>query len=451
MQTFNSNNVESRFIKNLLKNIYIPNVPTVSLGDFIVEGVTYCLENHIIRCTRSGILSYSGIINGIIYINNCPTAGDNCICGPDFICGRGPSSADYEVITEIDYNSSNVGLTVNYVSHSDLYDIDTHKYLGKYLRYYRDVRHIDLMFMYNCFCGESTSSFYIKGNKIIDGVNDDYYVWLVPAYLNKNYTLYIDSNDKVSICGVLCNKYGRIKFNNSNTKFKYIDESMDNVVRHYDSSSYANPIHYSLMTTDKKILSFSNNFYIMIQTTSKNTPSIVVLEGDYEHRYHRVITNSYTDDEINYSLFNPIIWPSITRMPTSTVIPYSSHLIEYLTENSITSDEDIPNNIRRVQKVLIEEGYKIKDNDIWTDKLKYCIYNNYFKYNHKHYLKSSQLNSEGYPNDVSNIPDKFLVKDENRVVGLKNCKSSPVFDYPYDISGFVDKEVENSLFNYRSV
>ena len=37
------------------------------------------------------------------------------------------------------------------------------------------------------------------------------------------------------------------------------------------------------------------------------------------------------------------------------------------------------------------------------------------------------------------------------VVGLKDCKLRRTFDMPYDITGYVDKDVENVLFKYRVV
>ena len=470
MQKFNSNNVEARFIKNLLKNTYLPNIPTVTDGDYIVSGAEYCYKNSIIRCDLTGTLIGSNtIVNNIKYVDRrnsdgepdemtkSPSVSDYCVCSYDFKCGLGLRSATYDIVDSIDYNRHIPGLNTNYVSHSTVYDSDTHKQLGKYLRYYRDVKGIDLMPLYNCFCNEATHTVHIEDNKLKNGTTNDYYVWVVPAQLNKKYTLYISSPRAVSIGGVFLNSYGRIKENTINNT--YIDEQLDNNIVTYNNLSYNTPITYEMFTTDDTLLSYGNNFYIIIQTTLSEFTSIVAIEGEHQRTHTKVITNSEShyrhiqngNFSINYSDFSPSVLPSMVRTPLSYYTPYSPRLLEFLVGHAITSEEDISNNISRIRKVLNDNGYTLKEYDVWDDCFRYYTYNNYFKYSDKHYLVASQLDDNCMPKDSIKIPEKLAVYKGDKLVGLKNCKTTLSVDTEYDITGYVDKDVENLLFKYRSV
>ena len=545
MQRLNASNAEARFIKSILSNVFLPTMPTVRDGDYVVSGAEYCYKNNIIKCELSGVLRDGSFIEGITYLPRhgdgimAPTVSEFCTVGKDFICGVGIRRATYKILSSIDCNIFEPGLNAAYVSHSDSYDVETHKQLGAYLRYYRDVQNIDLMSMYNCFCGETTSFFNITDSGIKDGNNDSCYVWLVPAQLNKEYTMYINSSQKVRICGVFVNSYGRIKCSESTNK--YLDGLLDNKIITYDGMSYNMPAHYETFTNDVSLLSYNNNFYIAIQTSSREFPSIVVIEGDHRRDTGRFVTSADTYDYVlsrktitdingvkttkenryipDFSKFSPPVHSSMTITPLSYHTPYASRLIEFLSESAISRVEDIPNNIVRIQRALNNRGKSLKEDDIWSDKLRFAIYNDYFKYTNKFYLKANQLTSKGYP--IEKFPDdaeKYIVYDlappfepgkyyshdetnntftvletkpENwdiqydsyyevdillqdnlecevmqsvkpleinaktrgtaKIFGLKNCHSKRDFDTEYDITGYVDKDVENSLFKYRSV
>lgn len=529
MQKFNSINLESKFIKNILQSTYLPTVPIVTDGDFIVSGLEYCYKNHMIRCLTTGVLVGDNFtLDGVTYVDSwdthgnraivSPAACDAAICSVDFICGMGIRTAQYKSIQRLTSHTLMSGLTHKYQSATPKYDAETHRYLGVYLRWYRDTYGIDLLPLYNCFCGESYTLAHIQDNKLVDGYDASKNVSIVPIQLNKQYTVFISSSHKVSICGAFLNHGGRV-LHSKTSNIQYKDELLDETVIQLNNSSYSNPITYELYTTNPELLSYSNNFYLIIQTETGQFCPIVVLEGVHSRAPKRLVTSreTYTNnDTIDYSLFNPMMKSSMTALPTTYHIPYSARLMEFLTESVISSAEDIPNNVSRIQAAIGITPYDASLRDVWNDKIRFVAHNEYFKYSDRHYLHSSQLNERHEPNievphnncvvygkapdfiyEMSNnssanyyriVKDKstketyyepLLTKpsdwDTNywkyyrysdtdgftpvtatsdnttQVIGFKNCSPKRTFRNEWDITGYIDKDVENKLFGYRSV
>lgn len=521
MQKFNSINLEAKFIKNILQNTYIPTMPIVTDGDYIVKGSEYCYRNQIIKCKETGTLMGSGyLVDGIQYVprtdnsGDSPSASDGALCSVKFICGAGIRSATYDVVANLNSHTHIPGLTHNYKSSTPKYDSETHRYLGAYLRWYRDVYGINLLPLYNCFCGESFALAHIKDNKLMDGYDATKNVSIVPIQLNKKYTVFVSSSHNVSMCGAFLNSNGRILDPITN---QCIDELLGDKVRQFVNSSYNHPIEYSAFTDDPKLVGYTNQFYLIIQTEAQQFCPIVVLEGSYTSFPDRFVTSreTYENNEnlgIDYSLFKPNVQPSMTIVPTSYHIPYSYRLIEFLLENVITKNEDIPKNVARIQERLDIRNNDDEFTDVWNDEMRFIVHNEYFKYSDKHYLKSHQLNKNHEPivdltslNRVG-LKDRLVygkkaptfvlntyytcAKDNDGeyhyqlltskpinwdidyssyytystelgfkpvasvngdVIGLKNCNPKKTFDTKYDITGYIDKDVENKLFEYRSV
>jgi hypothetical protein len=381
MQRFNSSNTEALFIKNLLKNTYLPIAPTIREGDYMVAESLYCYKNTLVRCVKSGTLTKGGKTIP-------PYTGDTTLCSNKLICGVGIKASTYEIIQAIDYNHFYPGLNSNYTSSSEFYDTETHIRLGNYLRWYRDVHGIDLMSMYNCFCDKSTSYVHINNKKMVDGSSPNVTVWLIPIQLNRNYTIFINSPYKVSIGSSFLNNKGR-KLNP--TSNNYIDAPFDHNIVEYEELTYNTPVHYSNYTHDSTIMSYNNNFYMVIQVNTRNFTPIVVLEGNYDRRYQRVINGNFDEQSFDDFDFSKFVCPSLTLHPSSYFIPYSQRLMEFLTENTITSDEDIPMNVMRIQNALNKRGTHIIEDDVWSDEVKVSVIREHLKYENKNYLKSHQL------------------------------------------------------------
>ena len=380
------------------------------------------------------------------------TASDLVMCGSTLFCGTGVQSAKYDVMSKFDATHFTPGVTMSYNSSTEDYDRDTHKWLGNYLRWYRDCRGIDLMPLYNCFAGEDTTFVHIKDHTIQTGRDDSHYVWVVPVDLNKTYTVCVESSNKISIGGTFINKFGRLECHYDNKK--YLDELLTSPIYEVQSTNYSLPISFSSFTSDSRLLAHNNDFYMIIQSETTRKPSIVVTECDYYGNNVAIITNAECVQGVDYSQIEYPVYSSLVTVPTNFNVPYSDRLIEYLTENVISSVEDIPNNVSRVSEAIDMPSWDDSRRDVWSPELRYRIYNTYFKYTDNKFFKGSQVNFKHDPTDkerVKSIPEEYKVMYDNQLVGLKNCKLLPTFETKYDILGFVDKDIENYLFKYRGV
>ena len=459
MQEFNTINVEARFIKSILKNIYLPIIPIATTGDFLVSGVEYVYKNKLIKCTENGtLIGDASAYDNIVYVprgsnsnERAPAANEFTICGPDFICGVGVRHAKYDTITSITSTKFIPGLNSSFQSDSDLYDAKTHRRLGKYLRWYRDNTGIDLMPLYNCFTGEDTTLVRIGNEGLTSYREDNKTVWMIPAFLNRHYKIYINSAHPVTICGAFLNEFGRIKAVGRENA-KYVDELIDNHPMQLSNMSYATPVDFTMFTADDYVMSYNNDFYILIQTSNDNTPSIVVFESEHTYTGGRHITSREILGTVDYSMFNPPIKSSLIYGNYNASFPYSERLIEFLMGNVITSAEDIPKNIERIQNGLSVQNMYNMTTDVWDDKLRFILYNEYFSYKHNYFFNSKNPSQEEIQEKRIPYSKCVYASDESgtsKLVGLKNCEASKAFDVDLDITGYVDKDVENSIFKYR--
>lgn len=454
MNRFNAINTETRFIKNLLKNTYLPLYPAVTDGDLLVSGAIYSYKDKIIKCIDSGSLNTQTL-------KYCDITS---ICGPTFICNVGIRKATYEQISIYSTNKLEPGINSNILSHLEYYDSDTHKHLGNYLRWYRSIYGIDLMPFYNCFTNKSIDNLYLDSHTIQDKQNSKYTLWAIPINLNKEYTIFIESSSPVRLKGAFLNDANRITTKDVNGNKTPLDSLLNDYVQTYSNTTYKQPIKYNTVTTNSKLICFNNLFYLLLQVDNTHSGSIVVLEGDYKEVPRKIITSSEilnsaikntnnTHKDIDYGVFKPKVTPSITQIQSSESIPYSDRLIEFLTENSITNNEDIPKNISRIYKQINNKDMYNLPEDTWHPLIKYLLYNKYFNYTNNNFMSKSILTEQEELNllDKTNLKDKLIIID-NKIAGFKNMKTKLSTSRNItDISGYVDKDIENFIYKYRGL
>ena len=350
-------------------------------------------------------------------------------------------------------NKKEINYTKQFQIKNNLYDTYTHEYLGDFLRFIRDYYDVNLMPLYNCFsnkiCSNLDLSFkLINSSKVIQFLSSDnnYKIYMLPVKLFKNYTIAIDSNLPIELCCGLFGAY--LDTRDISTKLSKM------TYKKISGSCFNRPFIYDKLTNKDLIIDefyLSNiaqnedNLKLFIKVPINNKSSITVLEGDYlgyNDSYYdpntnivvqnKLITNFYEgvseDPKYKYEQlvnrdFKPISQLQLLMMNTGVSYPFAERLIEYLSENAITSLETISDNIKRAQLVLSSAQYtkttkKYIPNiyGLWDKKLNIYLYDavvNNHRLNYKYNLKHDLL---GYVDkDTENlVTRKYVLTYKNK-------------------------------------
>lgn len=374
MQKFLTDTLTGRFIKSLLYNTYLPSYRTVRENDFIISGIRYAYKEFIIEATSTG------------YIDPYDTSIKNI--------------ATYKIIDFYTLGDKQLKYTYNFISKTNYYDTETHIQLGNYLRVYRDLKNIDLMPFYNCYCDKYTSDFIVStsGIQATRKQNTLYETIEIPIRYNQDYTIAIDSPSEVIICPALFKNNDLIVVDSVNIS-DYLWQKSGNIVK-YASMQFNYPVVYNLKNTDPFLQKYEKNLYLFIQIPYGLQSSIVILEGDYTDLSRKIIGIESVQSMSNANLDNYTLTPlSLLKMNDKQRYAFSDRLIEYLYDNAIDLNDEVNGNIERVQNAM----YAYKNfpvlKDVWQNELRRLIYNYYLE-------------------DSSNV---------------------------YDITGYVDKDIEKYL------
>ena len=134
---------------------------------------------------------------------------------------------------------------------------------------------------------------------------------------------------------------------------------------------------------------------LFIRVPASCRSSIVALEGDYrgfndfkyipkersensqetwEYRQNSSILNFDKKINLNRDSFKPISKLQLLTLNTGESYPFADRLVEYLSNSAITPIDEIPDNIKRVQKVMEQNKHYFKINGLWEDKMQKIIY-----------------------------------------------------------------------------
>lgn len=437
MQKFNTNTIVSSYIKELLKDFNLPRVR-----------VWRDEEPHIDDCVYLKNLEFVKYENG-----NLTKVGDYI------------------------YNNKYLNITHNLINSSLLYDSNTHEYLGEYLRFMRDYKHLDLMSMYNCVTSDfpknmnlTFSATYVKAHTNYHWTNmdvtngqftsndvdnpSDYYVldttevdsnylqvemnasdtnykiYMANVSAFHDYTIAIDCSEKIEL---FAGYYNKGLYQVTNTSTNRAEVFYQNTYESHTSNRHQHPFVYSKLNNSslftKERLDHNYNLYLFIKVPATCTSAIVVLEGNYLDNCKYISCDN--------SVFRTLLVPSKTTSDTSSSyvdLKSSYELGEYISRPqllSMSSTTTYPFADRLVEYLVenvITELETIRDNVVRVQK---TYVSNKFKETYGYSLDS--IEHYGVWNEKLRQLTYRLAMDTNKL----NSK--------FDIIGYVDKDMETYI------
>ena len=393
-QRFFTNTIKSNFIKALIYNTPIPLIGSVNDKSYILKDNIYIYKNNIIKCTKSGIIKMPEIEpnynayykNGSIEV--IPSEVDDKSDKYENIIANSVKleKGSFKIIDTYDFGKYYPKFTELYYSKYGYYDSQTHEYLGKLLRLYRDILEINLMPYYNCVSGNYISGIVIYPDKIKEEPSDNYKTFKIPIKFNTNYTLAIDSNSNVKTATVLLSGNHIIEDiqyykSGSLLTFNPNDVVMKNI-NIFSSTSFKQPklVGINILKDENAsiIEKYERYLYLLIQIPRTNNSSVVLLEGDYTNVKAENVYSIEGIQELNDLELSDIMTSdlSLLQMNDNITYPFADRLIEYLLLNVINPRDEVTKNIGRVQDLFINYD---SIHEVWNNTLRSNIYIGYQK------------------------------------------------------------------------
>lgn len=393
-QRFFTNTIKSNFIKALIYNTPIPLIGSVNDKSYILKDNIYIYKNNIIKCTKSGIIKMPEIEpnynayykNGSIEVISSEVDDksdkyENIIANSVKL-----EKGSFKIIDTYDFGKYYPKFTELYYSKYGYYDSQTHEYLGKLLRLYRDILEINLMPYYNCVSGNYISGIVIYPDKIKEEPSDNYKTFKIPIKFNTNYTLAIDSNSNVKTATVLLSGNHIIEDiqyykSGSLLTFNPNDVVMKNI-NIFSSMSFKQPklVGINILKDENAsiIEKYERYLYLLIQIPRTNNSSVVLLEGDYTNVKAENVYSIEGIQELNDLELSDIMTSdlSLLQMNDNITYPFADRLIEYLLLNVINPRDEVTKNIGRVQDLFINYD---SIHEVWNNTLRSNIYIGYQK------------------------------------------------------------------------
>lgn len=446
---FGDSNIITCYIKELLHSFNLPSVPVLTKETEPINGRTYIRDNKLVNVIDDHL----------------------------------------EYLADYNFNKKIVNVTKNLRLNSDVYDSDTHEYLGDYLRFIRDYKGVDLMKMYNCFSNRKPLNIQypvdeaLANKRLIDTKKDSYTYYLVPVKFNMTYSLYLDCPSKYEL---MCLFYKDFFVEKS-------EELIDESYRIIGGSSFKKPLVYSTyFDSVDELYPYESVLYLLLKMPRGFKSSVVILENSrketsmevaefrryrieestndkgivtrhvewikdlegndlYDEKEVRVVLSSgsmidgsmiteciYGDDATDISSPVDIVYNnSLLRVNDGNCYPFADRLVEYLLGQAITPADYLRLNIIRIQDKVDNYGYSEMNDKVnhykglWDNDIRKVLYNkaldndNTRGFNTRYGCQLVELE-----NDFG-FNEKLLPKRPKKYIDIYR-----------DFTGYVDKDVE---------
>lgn len=398
MLGFNSRNITSGYIKQLLSSIYLPSCKVFKSEED--------LRKYFNIQTTSALPLYNEDL--VVIIKNYKGNEDWFV--------KVKQDFSTEPYMRYWYNHFHPNLTRKLRLENDLYDSYTHRYLGDYLRFIRDYFDVDLMSMYNCF------------DNTIEVQNNKKYL-IVPIKYGKTYSIFSSKN---SITYSIDTNYveNRLNIKDQTKLSKNASGACILLDPLYPASErIVKEDNTSALNKFTNVFREKNLRLIIEQEVEDNSP-FVVLEGNYAtyKPYFSNIQINYEKENNKYlyeAAYNDIFNGNVNISNFQLVnelgrnqenYPIADRLLEYLFGNVITDLDPISKNIIDAKKKF---AFRYQRNDLGQ-----LVVN---------------LNS---------INGKFTIIDRFKMLDAISMNQKYDTD-KQDLLGFVDKDVEAVLDDER--
>ena len=420
MLKFNSRNILSGYIKQLLYSFYLPTCK-------VFKNKSEC-EDYFKDCLNSKTREIIYNTNIIVIIKEFDSFKNYFVK-----VNLNNGELKLEPFKQYRYNHFYPNLTKKLNLTNDLYDSYTHRYLGEYLRFIKDYFDFNLMSMYNCY------------DNTIENYNNKKYL-VIPIKYNKNYSIFCNSDKKITY--VITNNtnpdLGRL-FNRNKEDNKDIKEEIKHVPKQNNKSCIViEPYSFNNLEDFFK----EDNLRLIIETNIENENPIVILEGDYSNYkpYTNIIQANYERKKEDKFIYKGYINGQNANSPINRSYEYSDDYYNYYNDSIQTS------NFQLIEKLKVDNNnYPIADRLIEylignvitdLDRISKNIIDAKTKLNYRYY---------NYPKgELNKIDGKFTIMDRFKMLEVIN-KNIYYRTNKEDLLGYVDKDVEGVLDDERYV
>lgn len=235
-------------------------------------------------------------------------------------------------ITPYKYNKKYLNVTNNLPIRNMKYDRETHRYLGKYLRFLRDFNGVNLMSMYNCFDGELFAGDIFAQREMLDAEVIDsagirfktdyqgFYIYSVPVDFQK-LTIRINSGSMSYMClyvdGIDMARSSEAKRLNQTLINTSLNKFYANEVINFDPAVVINKKLKGAPKTLNKLLEFIgknvNNLRLLLRVAKQPGLNITVLEGQYY--LNNTLPNKYFVMQPLQEAWAPMLMPRYIDYP----------------------------------------------------------------------------------------------------------------------------------------
>ena len=428
-----------KYIKYLLAKTPLPLFPTIEHGQYMVKGVHYIYKDKVLLCTESGTflvtkdfdveLDYLRVNNLLtvmpedrqdaIYLyenqfDTNPKASPLVTTDKLISINNYKKEAKFKLKDNFFFGQERLGVTQTFVSNSTLYDNNTHKFLGTYLRLLRNQYGLDLMSLYNCYNEFIVYDISLDRhrNKVNDTGIRNKQVLLVPIKFNTTYTIAFECHLPILVKSIFYNNGLVLNSRSTNT---YLSYKLNDEVKQINYCSFNQPFTISLLNDDKELQSYEDCLYLAIQVPRGHTSTLTVLEGDYTsdctHRISdiRCLRKKYDVLRMSKLLYSK---PSLLSENDNKQHPFADKLISYLLRNTIDTREYIDDNVANVEKTI---HYYPPYQGQWDIQLRYILFKRYMRICDKYGLNKEDI--LGYvDNDIEDAIRKGYMLDVKKNV-----------------------------------